>query len=150
MKQKGFTPSTKILSVEVVKSDEDTSKYLNINVNDDVVKLNRLRFADNEPIVFVTTFLPYKICPNITVKDLEKESLYELLENEYAISVSRVTRNLEAVLAGEYEADLLQIQKGSPIQFIESVAYAADGTPVEHSLAKYRGDRNKFTFELKR
>jgi GntR family transcriptional regulator len=61
-----------------------------------------------------------------------------------------VVRDLEAVLAGEYEAELLKLEKGSPIQYIKSITYLSDRTPIEYSLAKYRGDRNKFTFEIER
>ncbi len=150
MKSKGFTPSTKILSVEVIKSDDKISNALNVGIDSDIIKLSRLRFADMEPIVFVETYLPHQKCSNLTKKDLERESLYALLENDYGLCVSKVMRNLEAVIAGEFEAELLQIEKGSPIQYIESIAYLDDGSPIEYSLAKYRGDRNKFTFELKR
>ncbi|MCX7708778.1 MAG: GntR family transcriptional regulator [Clostridia bacterium] len=150
MKEKGFTPSTRILSVEVVRSDEAVSKALKINEGSNVIQLSRLRFADSEPIVYVVTYLPYDKCSNITSMNLAEGSLYEILKQEYHLDVASVTRNLEAVLAGEYEANLLGIEKGAPIQFIESIAQLSDGTPIEYSLARYRGDRNKFTFELHR
>ncbi|MBZ4645446.1 MAG: GntR family transcriptional regulator, N-acetylglucosamine utilization regulator [Petroclostridium sp.] len=150
MQKKGLTPSTKILSLKVIKSDEKVSEALNLPIESDVVQLRRLRFANDEPIVVVVTYLPYEKCPGIITKNLENESLYKILENEYGLTLASATRTLESVLAGEYEAKLLQIEKGAPIQFFESITYLADGTPIEYSLAKYRGDRNKFTFELKR
>jgi GntR family transcriptional regulator len=76
--------------------------------------------------------------------------MYALLEKECGIPISSASRSLESTLAGEFEAKLLEIDKGSPIQYFESIAYLEDQTPIEYSLAKYRGDRNKFTFELKR
>jgi GntR family transcriptional regulator len=81
---------------------------------------------------------------------MENESLYETIEKESGKLVSRADRTLESVPAGEFEAKLLQIKKGFPIQFIESVVYLENDTPVVYSLAKYRGDRSKFSIELKR
>lgn len=149
MMQKGLTPSTKVLDVKVVKSFKNVSKALKLN-GGKVIQLSRLRYANDEPIVFVMTYLPYELCQPILKGDLENNSLYELLENECNLTITDAQRSLESILAGEFEANLLQIEKGAPIQFFESIAYLADGTPIEYSLAKYRGDRNKFTFKLKR
>jgi len=150
MRKKGLVPSTKILDLKVVKSDDKVSSALNITLDADVIQLTRLRFADEEPNVFVTTYLPYSKCPDIVKEDLHNSSLYEYLEKNYGLVIGRVVRTLEAISADEYEAELLAIEEGAPLQFFESIAYLEDGTAIEYSLAKYRGDRNKFTFELKR
>lgn len=150
MRKKGLTPSTKILELKIVKSDEKVSNALKISLNTDVVQLSRLRFANDEPNVFVTTYLPYNKCPGIMTKDLNNSSLYEFLQETYGLVIDRVVRTLEAISADKYEAELLEIEEGAPIQYFNSVAYLEDGTAIEYSLAKYRGDRNKFTFELKR
>ena len=150
MLKKGLNPSTKVIDMKTVESDEKVSKALKLQIGSRVIELSRLRFANEEPIVFVTTYLPHALCQLILEKNLEADSLYELLEKECRLVISRAERSLESTLAGEFEANLLQIEKGAPIQYFESVAYLSNGTPVEYSLAKYRGDRNKFTFELKR
>ena len=150
MRKKGLTPSTKLLEFKVVKSDEDISEALHLSLYSDVFQLSRLRFADEEPNVFVVTYIPYNQCSNLVSEDLESDSLYEILEKKYNLIISKVTRVLEAKLASEYEAKLLHIEKGAPLQFFESIAYLNDSTPIEYSLANYRGDRNNFTFELRR
>lgn len=150
MTKKGFVPSTKILSIDVTNSDEKVSEALKIPFGSEVIQLCRIRYANQEPIVFVTTYIPHDKCPDLINKNLASESLYELLEKEYGLSIVRATRSLESILAGEFEAKILDIEKGAPIQFFESVAFLEDNTPIEYSLAKYRGDRNKFTFELVR
>ena len=98
----------------------------------------------------MTTFLSITKVPDILSKDLEHESLYTILERDYGYTIDRAVRTLEARIAGTSEAKLLKIAKGDAIQFIETVAYLSDGSPIEYSLAQYRGDRNSFTFELKR
>ncbi|BBI32836.1 GntR family transcriptional regulator [Cohnella abietis] len=148
MIKKGLEPSTKILGLEVVECDEKTGEALGIPMGSRTIQLRRLRFANGEPIVYVVTYLPYDRCHPILDKNLEYESLYEILRQVCGLSLLKAVRNLEAVLANEYEAKILEIDKGAPIQYIKSVTYLADESPIEYSLAKYRGDRSQFTFEL--
>jgi GntR family transcriptional regulator len=150
IRKKGMVPSTKVLGIDVVYADDKVSSALKMPLGTRVIQLNRLRFANDEPIVFVVTYLPYDKCPDLMTMDLETQSMYEVLEKECGLVISGASRSLESILAGEFEAKLLGIEKGAPIQFFESVAYLTDGSPIEFSLAKYRGDRNKFTFELKK
>lgn len=81
---------------------------------------------------------------------MEKDSLYRILEKEYGYTIERTLRTLESRLAGEYEAEVLGLKKGAAIQYIETLAFLTGGDPVEFSMASYRGDRNKFTFELRK
>lgn len=150
MRKKGLIPSTKILQREVVKCDDKIAQTLKLQTGSDVIKLTRLRSANNEPIVFVITYVPYNICPMLMESDLQNESLYEIIEKECGKLIANATRSLECIIAGEFEAKLLNIEKGVPVQYFESIVYLEDGTPVEYSLAKYRSDRSKFTFELRR
>jgi len=148
MRKKGLEPSTKVLGLEVVPCEKNVGEALHIEEGSRVIRLRRLRFANGEPIVYVVTYLPYNRCSPILDKNLQYESLYEVLREVCGFTLHRAVRNLEATLAGEYEAHLLEVEKGAPIQFIKSVTYLLDGTPIEYSLAKYRGDRSQFSFEF--
>jgi GntR family transcriptional regulator len=150
MKQKGLSPSTQVLEFAAVHADDRVAEKLRLNRGSGVVKLRRLRSTNGEPVLIVLTYLPSKRFPGLLSKDLEQNSLYTTLAEDYSSPVERTVRSLEARPAGEYEAELLRITKGAPVQYIETVAYLADGTPAEFSVGSYRGDRNKFTFELTR
>jgi len=150
MQRKGFVPGTKVLELKLAKADEKISEALKVPIGSEVVQLRRLRSANNRPIVLVVTFLPYEKVSDILSRDFENESLYKIIEQDYGYKIDRAIRVLEARIAGEDEAELLKIKKGDPIQYIETTAYLQDGTPIEFSLAEYRGDRNKFTFALKK
>jgi GntR family transcriptional regulator len=150
MQQKGLTPSTEVLDFRNVACDERVSETLEIREGSDVVQLERLRFADNEPVVLVMTFLPSAKLPGMLERHFENESLYHIIEVEYGYTIDRAVRTLEARVAEEYEAKLLGVKKKAPIQYIETITYLRDNTPIEFSQAHYRGDRNTFSFELKK
>lgn len=150
MQEKGLVPTTQVLELKSIACDEKISKALSLPLGSEVVQLTRLRSVNNTPIVLLVTFLPPARLPNILSKDFKNESLYRIIEEDYGYTIDRATRTLEARLIGEDEAKLLGINEGDPVQFIETIAYLSDGSPIECSLAEYRGDKSEFTFELKK
>jgi GntR family transcriptional regulator len=149
MQEKGLSPSTKVLELERTVCDEKISAALQLPLGAEVGKLSRLRFANAIPIVLVVTFLPLDKLPDILTHDFERDSLYRIIEQEYGYTIDRATRTLEARVVAD-EARLLDIKKGDPIQFIQTIAYLDTGVPIEYSRAEYRGDQSEFTFELKK
>ena len=77
-------------------------------------------------------------------ENLEKKSLYSILEKYAETTVYKVDRVIEAIAANEEDARYLNYSVGKPIQYFSSVGYTIQGTPVEYSLARYRGDRSSF------
>jgi GntR family transcriptional regulator len=148
MKEKGLTPSTKVLQLKLAKASEIVAENLQLDEGNDVIFLERLRSANDEPIVLVDTYLPNSLVQNILSKNLENESLYKIIERDYGYMIQKAIRTIEPSIAGEYEAKLLGVKKGAPVQYIETVTYLDSGVPIEYSIAKYRGDRSTFSFEL--
>lgn len=150
MSRKGFVPATRSLTCELRNADDQVASTLQISAGATIIFLERLRFADDEPIVYVQTSLPHHLLEGLEKRNFERHSLYETIEQEYGYTIDHAVRTLEADLARTPLADLLQVPEGAPIQFIETVAYLSDDTPVEYSRAHYRGDRNKFTYTLRK
>ncbi len=82
--------------------------------------------------------------------DLTDRSLYAFLEKEGGIFIARGRRYIEAVLANETEAYLLDIERGAPLLMLDSVSFDESGQPVEYYHAVHRGDRSRFEVELVR
>ena len=99
---------------------------------------------------YFETYLPYEKYPELLEVDFEKESLYFVLEQQYNCRVTRAVREIEATLVNPLETGYLGLRKGSAICMVKTLAYAGGGHPIEYSIARYRGDRNKFTVELVR
>ena len=148
MAAKGHPPVSKILKQTVVPAIPKIAAYLNLNPETPVIQIDRLRYVQDEPIVFVTTYLPHALCPMLLEADLTEQSLYAFLEQEYGLVIARGRRILEAVLANEYDAELLGVMPGAPLILLDSVSYLEDGTPIEFFHALHRGDRSRFEVEL--
>lgn len=150
MVDRGHKPVTLVLSQQVVPANAKVAGRLGLGPGALVIDIERLRFVQDEPIVLVTTYLPYALCPRLAQADLSNQSLYAFLEKECGLVIARGRRVIEAVTASEYEAHYLQVAKGAPLILLDSVSYLADGTPIEYYRAFHRGDRSRFEVELVR
>lgn len=150
MTDQGYKPVTQVLKQEVVSATPKVAARLRVETKSPVIQIERLRFVNDEPIVLVTTYLPYERCPELLYRDLTNQSLYQLLETEFNLVITSGIRSIEAVLADEREAQLLQIKKGAPLMMLNSVSFLDDGTPIEFFHALHRGDRSRFEVELVR
>ena len=150
MVDRGHTPVTHVLSHEVEPANAQVARHLGLETGTPVFAIERLRFVEQVPIVLVTTFLPYELCPRLVDYDLSDKSLYAVLENNLGLVLSHGHRWIEAVAANEREAELLQVDECAPLILLDSVTYLEDGTPIEYYHAVHRGDRSRFEVELVR
>jgi GntR family transcriptional regulator len=150
MVDRGHKPITKVLMHEVRPASPKTAEYLGLTPGTPVFCIERLRYVEDVPIVLVTTYIPYHLCPRLAEYDLSNESLYTILEREFGLVIARGRRTIEAVPANQREAQLLMVGECDPLLLLNSVSYMEDGTPLEYYHAVHRGDRSRFEVELVR
>jgi GntR family transcriptional regulator len=149
MLSKGLTPKTVVMVLEELSGPQEANEKLEIPLDAHLIHLGRLRLADNIPLVYVDTFLPYEQYHKLMKVDFSVKSLYDSLEKFCHVRVNRVRREIEAINACKRDAELLQIAKNKAISLVKTIAYSEDAPlPVEFSIARYRGDMNKFTVDI--
>ncbi len=147
--KRGFKVTTHIIKQEIAPASHHVSEELRIQVNTPVIILSRMRRLNDEPSVFVTTYIPEELCPELLHAELENKSLYAFMEKcGCGLEIYKGHRYIGVTLANEYEASLLEIEVGSPLIELDSVTYLKDGRPLEYFHALHRGDRTKFEVEL--
>jgi GntR family transcriptional regulator len=147
MTSRGFDVRSSVREQRVVDPPVHVRESLLLPEGGRTIKLDRLRFVNDEPIQFVTTYLPLELCPDVVTADLSTGSLYALLRDRYGLSVASGLRTLEAVAAQRPIAVLLEVPKGAPLFRVESTSYLADGRPFEYYEGWHRGDRSKFEIQ---
>jgi len=148
MKERGIAARDEIRSVELVKVKSSIAKQLQLAEDERVFELKRIRYADNEPMILETSYIPQSIASDITIGMLEKTSLYDLLQNEYGVIVTRAKEIFEPVLIRAYESKYLQVEEGYPALLLYRIAYDSNEKPVEYCRSIVRGDRCRFYTEL--
>jgi GntR family transcriptional regulator len=147
MIRRGLRPGATLLDCAIQTAESDMVARLKLSDGERVIKIQRLRLADGQPIAIEMIWLPYNLCPSLLHEDLTA-SIYQILKNRYKISFSRAVQYLEASKAGKKEAKLLQIEPGDSVLQMERLSYINDNVPVEFTQSVYRGDRYKFRVEL--
>jgi GntR family transcriptional regulator len=150
MRALGRTPTARLLSKQIVEANQTVARHLALTAGTLVVRIQRVRLADQIPLSFDDTYLPRDIGEKIMGDDLETEPIFSLLEEKYDMPLVEAEYRLEAVSAEPAVAQALGIGTGSPIFLIERTSYCAGHQPIDYEELHYRGDQIRFVTRLAR
>ncbi|TFD53791.1 GntR family transcriptional regulator [Cryobacterium sp. Hh11] len=132
---------------EIIEADDDVADSLAVPPRSPVVVIERLRYVDEEPWSWTTTYLPHDIGLLVLQEDLRDQSLYALLAN-HGVRAVRGVRSAEAASADRAQAALLKVGIGRALLVLRSISYDENEQPMEYFIAHHRGDRSRFEFQL--
>lgn len=148
MEEKGITLETTSVDVTEISPSGKLSEKLNLEPNEKLLRIRRIRSVNNEPFTIMVNYLRSKYVPGLSKKGLKQESLYKLLEDEYNIILERAEETVEAREATELEAELLNINVWSPVLYLQRRSYMSGDIPIEYTNVTIRGDRYKYHVNL--
>jgi DNA-binding GntR family transcriptional regulator len=137
-------PRTEVLSLDTLPADAEIAAALRVAEGTEVVALERLRFADDEPIALMRNHLPAGLI-ELTTEALAEAGLYQLLRQS-GIGLSTARQTIGARRATAVEAQLLDEGRGATLLTMARTAYDAAGKPVEYGAHVYRASR--YSFEM--
>ncbi len=149
MRERGLTPSSRLISFEIIPAGRGIADRLNLAENTPVYEIKRVRLANNLPVALETTYLPANLVKGLT-EEIINQSLYQYIEEKLSLEISEATQQIEASIAREQELRHLEIEKGSPVLLILRTSILKDGSPFEFVKSAYRADRYKFVHTMKR
>lgn len=134
----GFTASITLISQRIEKVDDEDRARLRLEPGDEVVVVERVRLADDRPVVYSVDRIPLQIVPEQLRGNLGP-SLFDMLEDVGRGARAGRTRLLP-VLAGAREADLLKVAEGAPLLYFDEVDFDREGMPVMASFEWHTSD----------
>lgn len=150
MKARGSTPRSKVLAFGVQQPSAEVMRALCLRSGEKIIRLKRIRLANNVPMGIECSSLPLRICPDLLEVFDPRTSLYAMLAERYGINMAVADEVAEAGLANAGAGRLLRIAMGSPVFFFTRISYVQSGEPIEHVQSTYRGDRYKIVNRLTR
>ncbi|MBS1894828.1 MAG: GntR family transcriptional regulator [Actinobacteria bacterium] len=150
MRAQGLEPSSRLVDVDTLRADARLAERLEIRRGMRVVRIERLRMANGEPMALEATHLADKRFPGLARLLAGRSSLYELLAEEYGVTLSNAEETIETATADPREADLLGTEVGMPLLLLSRHSFDQDESPVEWVRSVYRGDRYKLVARLRR
>lgn len=143
-------PESRTLECSAGKATRDEQEVLELDAGATVTRIMRVRHLKGRPV----------ICERITVStalfpDLQRctagevtNTLYDMYEGRYGVTVVRARERLCAVAASEREAELLELSTGAPLLEIHRVAFNINKHPVELRISHCSTAHHYYLSEL--
>lgn len=144
-----FYSASTVMELKTLPATLDIANHLKIPLHTEVIFLKQLFYANDMPVLLRQTYLPYSVCKSVVGQDLSTLSLTHILSQSIHTKIAHVAHRLEAVTATKEDCELFLISKITAIQLFHSLGYNKFNTPIEYTIARYRGDKNVFVLEQK-
>ena len=145
VRSQGKMPSSQLISYQRKPANETEIQQLQLKATDYVIRMERVRFADNVPLVFEVASIPEELIRSFNREDITEHFFQTLTDNGYEIGKSQQT--IYARNASERVANYLKIPRNHAILALTQLSYFTDGRPFEYVHSQYVGDRFEFYLE---
>jgi GntR family transcriptional regulator len=143
VRREGMAPSSRLLSAGLVTFPEPSvieAMGLQPGLNNEIVRVERLRLVNNVPLALHTAYLDHRLCPQILQHNLAEKSVFQLLRSKYGLRIARANEQVYAALANEQEIKLLNLAHPAAVLRAERKTFLDTDEVIEFSLATYCGE----------
>lgn len=146
----GEEVTTHVLMKKVTSAPKTVAALLSMPPSVAVFELQRVRSTPAGPVAFLKNFVRTDFAPNIQSVDFSQHSLFATLEGRYELNIHSARRTFSAEGASDEVAERLEVEPGSPVQYLEQITYLDNGLPIEYSDVWIRSSRMRVTSVMRR
>ncbi len=128
-------PDSRDLRIAVAEPGPRERAALELAAEDRVIQITRTRTREGQPIIDEQISLSEVIFADLLDRETIPNTLYDLYQTDFGITVARVEENLRAMPASERSARRLECAVGAPVLAIERVAFDYSSRPVEWRIS---------------
>ena len=150
MQAAGLKAGSRVVHSEFEEASEIVARALHVDEGSRVLRLDRIRLGDGEPLAYDRTWLPPFYGQLLSGRDLEKETIYHILEVDYQIPIISGRFRIEAINAPADISQELGIPWGRALLMIERVSVTEAERRVYYQQRFYRSDRVAYDLDLAR
>lgn len=150
MTSMGYETLSRVVSQKVVPADKGVALKLSVDEGELVSEIRRVRYLNRSPISLDVTYVPKSVGERLAKEDLAHRDIFLILENDYGYSLGQAELQIEAMLADDALARLLQVEEGAPILRIERLTFTTDNRPLDFEYLYYRGDAFQYRLRIER
>lgn len=145
LQAQGYCVETRDTIVGYMQPNDRLTSELNLSAGSKVIRIQRIRLADQTPIAIMKNYLIPEMVPGIE-KRLDKcISLYHLLEDYYNITIDSAWDRISAKVANEEEARMLGVPSQTALINFRRICYM-NKQPVCVDQAYILGDFYQYEF----
>ena len=148
MRGLGKVPRTEIREFEVTEATKSVAERMGLRLGERVFRMKRLRLADDAPMMVERTYLPAAEFVSLTLEDVSRKSLYDIMEQDYREKIRAVEEEFSASVASSSDAAMLGISEGAPVLRLVRTAVNDKNVVIECTQGVARADQ--FTYKVSR
>lgn len=145
----GYQVVTEILRLTVIEANLERADQLDVRLGEELYSLLRRRVFDGVPAVVEYSLIPVAVAPGLSKEDLEKQSLYSLLEERYGNRIAEGYESLSLLPCPQEAAELLSIEEGQDVFVQNGVALSPERSPIESFESVSLGQYVSFVSDLR-
>ncbi len=146
----GLAASSRVIHSAMEEASEVVANALKINPGVQVLRLDRVRLGDGEALAYDRTWLPVFYAQLLDGRDLENETIYHIMEEDYQIPMLSGRFRIEAINAPADIGRELGVPWGRALLMIERITVTEASRRVYYQQRFYRSDRVAYELELER
>lgn len=138
MESKGYKVSNILLELNIAQVDDILKEKLNIDENENVWEIKRVRVANDEKVSYMVTYMPVKLFPNLN-KSHCQNSLYKYIEQECGYKIAMSEREVSAIISDEKMEEVLELDSKEALLYISQICKLQTGEVFEYSHTYHHG-----------
>lgn len=143
VEDRGFTQRSEVLALEPTH-DADAAVRLGLDPGAGLVRIERLRLVDDEPLALDRVWLPDDIGRHLLAVDFTRTALYTQLRERAGITITEATESLEPIIPEADARTMLRLDPDEALLRVRRLGHSGE-RPVEYRLTLLRGQRFLYT-----
>lgn len=128
-----------LIAFELIQADHHLATILDIDVDDFVYKLVRLRKKDDVPLVLDESYFPKALVP--LSETVVSGSIYAYMQKVLKLKPEKAVQQIKAVFAPDTYLEHLEVDLSTPILSVEMTGYLQDGRIFEYTKSYKNTDK---------
>lgn len=139
-KRNGKTPKSIVVSFNIRALNDKERRVFDDATIEKVIVFDRLRLADDTPMMYERTAIPYGGFEKITKDLLEEVALYDIFDNFFSTKIANVRERFQVSSLTKKVAEALNLKDGSAALKITRFSYDREDRLIEYTVSYARGD----------
>lgn len=141
MRQLNKEPKTIVITFEIDAVNPMIAKQMGLKEDEEVYRLERIRLANAEPMMFEISYIPAYLFPDLNKERLSVKPLYEIFREDYNQTVKIADEEFSASLVTDEEAEMLEVDFFSSCLRIQRTSYNQQNIVIEYTSSVARSDQ---------
>ena len=133
IKDGGYTPGFKTLSMNYVNASPDISDIFATPSTQDLRCVKRIVLADQQPVIHIEDYIAPSADAAVQNWDAFDGNMVEFLAASLSTPLHQIQSSIRAAALSSEVSQYFELEEGTPILSVRSTIFAADNQPVTYS-----------------